>query len=277
VNPSGVFEDQGERLVVGGWGAETVEFDEERGDCLAVAGAVFFADDNGVHEGHRFMIVPRLYAIADMETLARRGIELREFAEGLRAAGVTWIQLRDKAGTPQEVLEAAQVLREVFAGTGCVLIMNDRVDLGALARFDGVHVGQEDLSVGDARRVLKARNQHGGHGGYTEETQREVVGVSTHSEEQVGAADAGEADYVAIGPIFRTGTKMDAEAVVGLAGVRRARELTRKPLVAIGGITRENCRSVVEAGADSVAVIGGMLAAGEMVEQVARDFLRILG
>jgi thiamine-phosphate pyrophosphorylase len=85
------------------------------------------------------------------------------------------------------------------------------------------------------------------------------------------------ADYVAIGPVFATGTKLDAAAAVGLDGVRRARVLTRKPLVAIGGITRENCRSVLEAGADSVAVISGLLVEGETVEQVARDFLRILG
>ena len=88
---------------------------------------------------------------------------------------------------------------------------------------------------------------------------------------------AGEADYVAVGPVFATATKMDAEPVVGLEGVRRARGLTTKPLVAIGGITRENCRSVVEAGADSVAVISGLIVAGETVEKVARDFLAILG
>ena len=102
-----------------------------------------------------------------------------------------------------------------------------------------------------------------------------LVGLSTHSVEQV--IGAGEADYVAVGPVFATATKMDAEPVVGLEGVRRARGLTTKPLVAIGGITRENCRSVVEAGADSVAVISGLIVAGETVEKVARDFLAILG
>jgi thiamine-phosphate pyrophosphorylase len=101
--------------------------------------------------------------------------------------------------------------------------------------------------------------------------------VSTHTHAQVIAADAGAADYVAIGPVFATGTKLDAAAVVGLEGVRRARALTRKPLVAIGGITRENARSVIEAGADSVAVISGLLVAGETIEKVARDFLEILG
>jgi thiamine-phosphate pyrophosphorylase len=103
------------------------------------------------------------------------------------------------------------------------------------------------------------------------------VGVSTHAEEQVRVADAGCSDYVAIGPVFATGTKVDAEAVVGLEGVRRARALTGKPIVAIGGITRENARSVIEAGADSVAVISGLLVDVETVEKVAEDFLRVLG
>jgi thiamine-phosphate pyrophosphorylase len=103
-----------------------------------------------------------------------------------------------------------------------------------------------------------------------------IVGVSTHTEAQVIAADAGCADYIALGPVFATGTKLDASPVVGLDFVRRARALTTKPLVAIGGITRANARSVIEAGADSVAVISGLLVAGETVEKVARDFLEIL-
>jgi thiamine-phosphate pyrophosphorylase len=217
------------------------------------------------------MILPRLYAIADVGLLKARGMELRAFAEGLRAAGVTLVQLRDKAGSKQEVLAGASVLREVF-GDGCLLIMNDRADLAVLAGFDGVHVGQGDLGVEDVRKVLgRAHSSRWGR----DEWGNRLVGVSTHSlEEVLGAADA---DYLAVGPVFATRTKLDAEAVVGLAGVRRARGLTAKPLVAIGGMTRENCQSVVEAGADSVAVISGLIAPGESVEKVARDFLAILG
>ena len=220
------------------------------------------------------MRLPRLYAIADVGVLKARGIELREFAEGLRAAGVGLVQLRDKEGTPQEVLEGAAVLKEVF-GDGCLLVMNDRADLAVVAGFDGVHVGQGDLGVLDVRRVLRATYEHGGHGGCTEERRSGFVGLSTHSVEQI--LEAGEADYLAVGPVFATGTKLDAEPVVGLDGVHRARGLTAKPLVAIGGITRENCRSVIEAGADSVAVISGLIVQGESVEKVARDFLAILG
>ena len=122
--------------------------------------------------------------------------------------------------------------------------------------------GRRILSPEDARRVVGAERW---------------VGVSTHTEEQVRAADLSCADYVAIGPVFATGTKVDAEPVVGLEGVRRARALTKKPIVAIGGITRENARSVIEAGADSVAVISGLIVEGESVEKVARDFLEVLG
>jgi thiamine-phosphate pyrophosphorylase len=141
------------------------------------------------------------------------------------------------------------------------LILNDRADLALLAELDGVHVGHGDLLPEDARRVAGAER---------------IVGVSTHTEAQIRAADASCADYVAIGPVFATATKADTEPVVGLEGVRRARALTTKPLVAIGGITRANARSAIEAGADSVAVISGLLADGEGVEQVARDFLELL-
>ena len=171
---------------------------------------------------------------------------------------------------------------------GAVLVMNDRADLAVLAGFGGVHVGQGDLSPEDAKRVIcgvaSQRGANPTHAMKPHEWGTQsggsvgagIVGVSTHTEEQVRAAELSCADYVAIGPVFATGTKADADSVVGLEGVRRARALTTKPLVAIGGITRANARSVVEAGADSVAVISGLFGAGESVEKVARDFLEIL-
>jgi thiamine-phosphate pyrophosphorylase len=223
------------------------------------------------------LVLPRLYAIADAEVLAKRGVALAELAGELRVAGVGIVQYRDKVGSPQEVLRGAAVLRETMCcregatprqamvppdmGHPVRLIMNDRADFAALAGFDGVHVGQGDLLPEDARRVV-------GSGG--------IVGVSTHTDEQVRAAELSCADYVAIGPVFPTGSKADAEAIIGLDGVRRARALTDKPLVAIGGITRANARSVIDAGADSVAVISAVFSPGETVAAVARDFLRIL-
>jgi thiamine-phosphate pyrophosphorylase len=204
------------------------------------------------------LILPRLYAIADAQVLAARGVALAEFARELQAAGVRLVQYRDKVGSPQEVLLAAATLREAMAGSACQLILNDRPDLALLANFDGVHVGRHDLSPEDTRRILGPNR---------------IVGVSTHTEAQVRAADLTSADYIAIGPVFSTSTKPDAEPVIGLEGVRRARALTAKPLVAIGGITRANARSVIDAGADSVAVISALLSPTETTADIARDFL----
>ncbi len=209
--------------------------------------------------------------------LLSRGVGLAEFARELCAAGVTLLQYRDKDAGPQTILRNALVISEAFAGSEATLIMNDRSDLAALAGWNGVHVGQEDLSPEDAKKILADRESpHLRSEMWGTQVRGRIVGVSTHNEAQVMAADAGVADYVAIGPVFATGTKLDAAAVVGLEGVRLARALTCKPLVAIGGITRENARSVIEAGADSVAVISGLFVAGESVEKVARDFLEIL-
>ncbi len=205
---------------------------------------------------------PRLYPIVDKTTLDAKGIRVGCFAREMARAGVGVLQYRDKLGSPQEVLRGAAVIADAFARSGCLLILNDRPDLALLAGWHGVHVGHKDMSACAARKVLGEAAQW--------------VGVSTHCEEQVMSADAGCADYVAVGPVFATSTKRDAEPVVGLEGVRRARALTGKPIVAIGGITLENARSVIEAGADSVAVIGGMFVKGRRPGQVAEDFLRIL-
>ena len=204
---------------------------------------------------------PRLYPIVDEGVLELRGVELGRVSEDLKAAGVQLLQYRNKVGEPDSILRFAAVAWEVFAGTGCRLIMNDRADLAVLAGFAGVHVGQGDLSPEDARRVVGVERW---------------VGVSTHNDEQVREANETSADYIAVGPVFATGTKVDAEAVIGLEGVRRARALTKKPIVGIGGITRANAKSVIDAGADSVAVISGLFVDGETVEKVTRDFLENL-
>jgi thiamine-phosphate pyrophosphorylase len=207
------------------------------------------------------MTLPKLYPIVDKATLDARGIGFGEFAREMAQAGVGVLQYRDKVGAPNDVLRAAKEIAAEFAEMDCVLIMNDRPDLALLAGW-GVHVGHEDMSPADVRRIMGKRAC--------------VIGVSTHSDAQVIEADAGEGDYVAVGPVFATSSKGNAEPVVGLEGVRRARALTRKPLVAIGGITRENARRVIDAGADSVAVIGALLATGERPGQIAKDFLEIL-
>ena len=224
------------------------------------------------------MILPKLYAVVDAEVLRRCGVGLREFAGELLAGGVRLVQYRNKIGSAQAMLGDAAVLKEVFAGTGAVLIFNDRADFAVLAGFDGVHVGQGDLSAEDAKRVLVGLKPHPSQGREGWGTQDGgIVGVSTHTVAEVRAAELSSADYVAVGPVFATGTKRDAAAVVGLEGVRAARALTGKPLVAIGGITLGNARGVIEAGADSVAVISGLFVEGRTVAEVARDFLLGLG
>jgi thiamine-phosphate pyrophosphorylase len=198
----------------------------------------------------------RLYAIVDSS--ARLSTQdLVSYAEELAACGCTLLQYRNKSGNARVMLEQARQLKE-HLGDSVQLIMNDRADLCLAAEFDGVHVGQEDLSPESVRKIIGAERW---------------LGVSTHNPEQLGEADLTSADYLAIGPVFATSSKERPDPVVGLEGVRRARQLTRKPLVAIGGITRANAASVIEAGADSVAVISDLL---RDPRKSAEEFFRIL-
>ncbi len=201
--------------------------------------------------------LPRLYAILDVANFSDIDSLITAALE-LAAGGVTLLQYRDKGGNARQMLEQARELRR-GVGDSVKLIMNDRADLCLAAGFDGVHVGQEDLSAEGARRVI-------GEGLW--------LGVSTHNSDQVKEADKTSANYIAIGPVFPTASKTNPDPVVGLEGIREARSLTRKPLVAIGGINRANCRSVIEAGADSVAIISDLM---REPRKSAEDFLRILG
>ncbi len=231
--------------------------------------------------------LPRLYAILDAACFSDAA-SMFAAAKELAAAGCTLLQYRNKSCNARRMLEEARELRARFgaradtemprppataelrsAWTGegarphtsvsVKLIMNDRADLCLAAGYDGLHVGQDDLSPESARRIIGPDRW---------------LGVSTHNPEQLSEADQSSADYVAIGPVFATTSKANPDPVVGLAGVRRARELTRKPLVAIGGITRANARSVIEAGADAVAVISDLL---REPGKSAEEFLRVLG
>ena len=200
--------------------------------------------------------LPRLYAILDASYFSESQV-LFSTAEELLAGGVTLLQYRNKSGNARGMLEQARELKRRL--DGAKLIMNDRADLCLAAGFDGVHVGQEDLSPEGARKVVGTTLW---------------LGMSTHNAEQIEEADKTSADYIAIGPVFSTSSKANPDPVVGLEGVRQARSLTRKPLVAIGGINRANCRSVIDAGADSVAVITDLM---REPRESAEDFLRILG
>jgi thiamine-phosphate pyrophosphorylase len=198
-----------------------------------------------------------MYAILDASRF-REPAAMFEAAQQLVAGGVTLLQYRNKLGSSRRIVEDAGELKQRL-GESVRLIVNDRADLCLAAACDGVHVGQDDLSPEGARRVIGPELW---------------LGVSTHNSEQLRQADATTADYVAIGPVFATRSKQNPDPLVGLDGVRRARELTRKPLVAIGGITRANALDVIRAGADAVAVISDLLATPR---NSAEEFFRILG
>jgi len=198
--------------------------------------------------------LPKLYPVIDASHFSEIG-ELVSFTEELAAAGCTLLQYRNKNGNGRQMLEQARALRQAV---GVKLIMNDRADLCLAAEFDGVHVGQDDLSPEGVRRIIGDELW---------------LGVSTHNPKQVSEATKKPANYLAVGPVFATSSKADPDPVIGLEGVRQAKLLTDKPLVAIGGITRENCRSVFEAGADSIAVISDLLTEPR---KSAEDFFRIL-
>ncbi len=200
--------------------------------------------------------VPRLYPIVDAAFFSTTE-HLVAFAEELVAGGCTLLQYRNKRGKARVMLEQARGLKRCVGGTA-KLIMNDRADLGLVAEFDGVHVGQDDISPESVRGIIGPARW---------------LGVSTHNPEQLREADRTSADYLAIGPIFSTSSKDQPDPVVGLEGIRRARRLTHKPLVAIGGITRRNAASVIEAGADSVAVISDLL---RDPRKSAEEFFRVL-
>jgi thiamine-phosphate pyrophosphorylase len=222
-------------------------------------------------------VIPRLYPILDAGSFANADAVLAA-AQGLVAAGCTLLQYRNKSCNARAMLEQARQLRTVLEqhphvllrrrdvghpqsdgiGSSLRLIMNDRVDLCLAAEFDGVHVGHEDLSPESARAIIGPNRW---------------LGVSTHNPQQLREADLTTADYLAIGPVFATTSKEKPDPVVGLEGVRMARALTRKPLVAIGGITRANAASVIEAGADSVAVISDLV---KDPRKSAEEFFRIL-
>jgi thiamine-phosphate pyrophosphorylase len=233
------------------------------------------------------MNLPRLYAILDAACFPGAGA-MSAAAEELAAGGVTLLQYRNKSGNARQMLDQARELKRLVGGR-VTLIMNDRADLCLAAEFDGLHVGQDDLSPEAARRIIgespSAAKAASGLAARVElvpfpETiaggisRTRYLGVSTHNPEQLALADKTSADYLAIGPVFATSSKVNPDPVVGLEGVRRARELTRKPLVAIGGITRANARSVIDAGADAVAVISDLI---RDPCKSAEEFLRILG
>jgi thiamine-phosphate pyrophosphorylase len=204
------------------------------------------------------LVLPRLYVILDATLLP---ISAQDCAQELAGAGVRLMQYRNKSASARELLETSRSLVSLLTPSGISFVVNDRPDVAALAAADGVHVGQEDLAPEQARSLVGAHKW---------------VGVSTHNLEQFREAAATSADYIAVGPIFSTASKANPDPVVGVELIRRVRALTDKPVVAIGGITLEAAASVIEAGADSVAVISDILCAPDRVRR-ARQYLEVLG
>jgi len=207
------------------------------------------------------LVFPPLYAIIDAALLKTSELS---FAEMMAESGVELLQYRNKHATSRELFDASQSISAKLsrlARAGAYeprFIVNDRADIALLVKAKGVHVGQQDLSVEDARPLV-------GRSGW--------VGVSTHSLAQLDAADETSADYIAFGPIFATTSKENPDPVVGLELLREARQRTRKPLVAIGGITLERAADTFRAGADSLAVLRDLIVSEDPAAR-ARLFLR---
>lgn len=204
------------------------------------------------------LVLPKLYVILDATLLNNSP---HDCAQELAAAGVRLLQYRDKTASARDLLATSGELVSSLNSYGASLVVNDRPDIAVLAGAAGVHVGQEDLEPEQARAVVGNEMW---------------IGTSTHNLEQFRRAAATSADYIAVGPIFPTSSKANPDPVVGLELIRQVRNLTEKPIVAIGGITLERAASVIEAGADCVAVIRDIVCAAKPGER-ARRFLDTLG
>jgi len=197
---------------------------------------------------------PFLYPIVDADTIGEARVPV--VVAALAACGVRLLQVRAKAATDRRLFDLAREAVAAAHAHGALLLVNDRADVARLAGADGVHVGQDDLAPADVRAVVGPDA---------------IVGLSTHTLEQLRRAEAEPVDYVALGPIFATRSKQDPDAVVGLDGLAAARAIATRPLVAIGGLSRANAAAVAAAGAQGLAVISDLLRADDLAAAV-REF-----
>ncbi len=196
-------------------------------------------------------MLPRLYAILDLDLARRRSLDPETLCGEWLTAGVRLVQLRGKTSPTRELLSLSERLAIRTRDARALFVVNDRLDVALLAGANGVHVGQQDLTPSAVRRACAGLSG----------PVPLMIGHSTHNDEQLRAGLDEPADYLAIGPVFATTTKAEPDPVVGLEGVRRAARVTRAgrvPLVAIGGINESNARDVIEAGADVVAIAGDL-------------------
>ncbi len=196
-----------------------------------------------------------LYLVTD-RALAR-GRATADVVRAAVAGGATCVQVREKHGGTREFLEEARAVQAVLRGTGVPLIVNDRVDVALAIGAEGVHLGQQDMPLADARRL--------GPPGW-------IIGISAESVSDAVRAERDGADYVGVSPVFATPTKTDHAAPLGLTGLRAIRAATKLPLVAIGGVHAGNAREVIRAGADGLAVVSAIVAADD--PRAAAEVLR---
>ncbi len=201
--------------------------------------------------------LPKIYPITDVRI---SGISIPDQVERLIAGGAMFIQLREKQASLRDFYESVARSIGIARAYGARIIINDRLDIALASKADGVHLGQDDLPCTHARRIL------GGNA---------IIGISTHSPRQALAAIQLPIDYIAIGPIFPTSTKEKPNAAVGLEGLSKTRSLIADfPLVAIGGITSSNLKSVLDAGADSAAIISGLVSDSDQITQRMQALIR---
>jgi thiamine-phosphate pyrophosphorylase len=199
--------------------------------------------------------VPSLHPILD--AAFAQSFPAKKAIAALARAGCRWVQLRAKELSSRAFYDWAIEAVGAARSAGIAVLVNDRADIALLSAASGVHLGQEDLSPAAARRLLG---------------RRALIGLSTHSVDEARQAEQEPVDYVAIGPVFETRSKASPFPPLGIEGVGRVRQVVKKPLVAIGGITRDNGRAVLEAGADSLAVLSALFA-GPDLELTARELL----
>ncbi len=198
--------------------------------------------------------IPRFYPILDTGAAARAGLDLTAAAHALLDAGARILQLRHKEHFDRKMFETAREVAAACRKARALFVINDRADMAILLEA-ALHIGQDDLPPRESRALIGPDR---------------VLGLSTHSEAQVLASNNEPADYIAIGPLFATSSKQDPDTVVGVETLARLRSLTGRPVVAIGGINRENAGSVLQAGADSIAIIGDLFPPGTTLKSLTK-------
>lgn len=205
------------------------------------------------------MLDYRLYLVTDRSL--SRGRSTIEVVQAAVAGGVTCVQLREKHCSTREFIDQARTLKPFLKAQGVPLIINDRLDVALAVKADGLHLGQQDMAITDARSIVGNSM---------------IIGISAESIDDAIRAESQGADYIGVSPVFATPTKTDTAPPLGLEGIRRIRRAVTLPIVGIGGVNHQTAGSVIGAGADGIAVVSAIVSADDP-EQAARDLRAILG